>query len=366
MLDGVVQPAIAVELVPVPREEPGGAERLGVVGLGLVGGEHLDDHPVVALVGVERLDDPVAPAPDVGLALADLLLVAVPVAIPPDVHPVPPPALAILRAVEEAIDHLLVGVIGGVGEEGEPLFGGGDQADQVEVDPAEERPLVGVGARPEPARLVLGGEERVDRVADPCRVLDLGDLGTDRRLEGPVRAGVVGLRLVGGLRPGVDPRLQPRDLLGRERLPLSRRGHPPILVAGDGVDEQALGALAGDDRRASVPPGPHVRRGVEPQPRVLLQRPVAGDAPPAQERLDVADVIHPPSWASSGPGSRSEARRTARRVFIVLVSPAVGGSPLGRGGAAEGHRTAGPRSVRRKPFLVDRLARSGSGISSRC
>ena len=193
-------------------------------------------------------------------------------------------------------------------------------------------------------RLVLGGEERVDRVADPCRVLDLGDLGTDRRLEGPVRAGVVGLLLVGGLRPRVDPRLQPRDLLGRERLPLSRRRHPPILVAGDGLDEQALGALAGDDRRTTVPPGPHARRGVEPQPRVLLQRPVASDAPPAQERLDVADVIHPPSWASSGPGNRSEARRTARRVFIVLVSPAVGGSPLGRGERPRdiGRRDLGP------------------------
>ena len=32
-------------------------------GSDLVGGEHLLDHPVIALVAVQRLDDPVAPAP---------------------------------------------------------------------------------------------------------------------------------------------------------------------------------------------------------------------------------------------------------------------------------------------------------------
>ena len=105
-----VEPDVAIELVPVAHQEAGGPQRVGVAGRELVGGQHLDDHLVVGLVGVERLDDPVAPPPDVRLALAHFGAVAVPVAIAPHVHPVPAPALAVLRAGQQPVDDLLVGV----------------------------------------------------------------------------------------------------------------------------------------------------------------------------------------------------------------------------------------------------------------
>ncbi len=72
VLDGVVQPDVAIELVPVADQEAGRAQRLGSSRVGLVGGEHRDDHSVVGQVAIERFDDPVAPPPDMRLALADL------------------------------------------------------------------------------------------------------------------------------------------------------------------------------------------------------------------------------------------------------------------------------------------------------
>ncbi len=95
VLDRVRQPDIAIEDVPVARQEPGGAEDVGVVRGQLVARQHLEHHAVIALVGVERLDDPVAPAPQVRVAEADFLAEAVPIAIPPDVHTVPAPAFAV-------------------------------------------------------------------------------------------------------------------------------------------------------------------------------------------------------------------------------------------------------------------------------
>src|SRR5207248_2393435 len=114
VLDGGLEPDVPVVLEPVPHEVAGGTQRLRVAGRGLVGGEHLDDHAIVTLVLIERLDDPVAPVPDVGLALADLGAIAVPVAVPPDVHPVSPPALTVPGAGQQTIDSPLVSVGAGV------------------------------------------------------------------------------------------------------------------------------------------------------------------------------------------------------------------------------------------------------------
>ena len=110
----------------------------GSSGAEFVAGQHLDDHLVVGLVGVERFDDPVAPAPDVRLALADFGAVTVPVAVSPDIHPVPAPALAIMRAVEQPIDDLLVGVGRFVGQKSLHFGARRRQADQVEIDAPQQ------------------------------------------------------------------------------------------------------------------------------------------------------------------------------------------------------------------------------------
>ena len=126
------------------------------------------DHAVVALVLVERADDPVAPAPDLAVAVHHVGhgAAAVPVAVPPDVHPVPAPALAVLGAGQQPVDDLLVGVRRRVGEEGVQLLAGRRQADQVEVDAAQQGVRLRRGRTQRHAlRWCARGQERVDRIA---------------------------------------------------------------------------------------------------------------------------------------------------------------------------------------------------------
>src|SRR5207244_2698220 len=96
VLDGAVEPDVAIELEPVADQKAGRSQHLRIGRGNLVAGQHLLDHAIVRLVLVDRFDDPVAPAPDVWLAVADLGAVAGPVAVAPYVHPVPAPALAVV------------------------------------------------------------------------------------------------------------------------------------------------------------------------------------------------------------------------------------------------------------------------------
>ena len=116
VLDVVAHPVVVVPPEEVADEEAGGDEVVVVRRGEFVGREHLPHHLVVAAVLVERPDDPVAPPPDLAVAVQHVghRPPAVPVAVPPDVHPVPAPALAVLRRGEQPIDHLLVGVRRGV------------------------------------------------------------------------------------------------------------------------------------------------------------------------------------------------------------------------------------------------------------
>ena len=81
-------------------EEPGGHQVLVVIAGHLVCSQHLDDHPVVALVVVDRMNDPVSPPPDLSVTVQRIghLAAAVPVAVPPHIHPVPAPPLTVMRA----------------------------------------------------------------------------------------------------------------------------------------------------------------------------------------------------------------------------------------------------------------------------
>ena len=69
MLNRVVEPDVSIELVPVSHEKAGRTERFRIIGSDLVASEHFPDHLVVADVGIQRFDDPVARSPDVRLAL---------------------------------------------------------------------------------------------------------------------------------------------------------------------------------------------------------------------------------------------------------------------------------------------------------
>ena len=132
VLDHVVEPVVAVEEVEVSGQEPGGPQPLDVGRGELVGGEHVEHHAVVAEVIVERFDDPLAPAPNALLAVPHLLAEPEPVGVSPDVHPVPAPAFAVVKALEQSIDGSSVGIGSRIGEVFVELLAGGRQADQVE------------------------------------------------------------------------------------------------------------------------------------------------------------------------------------------------------------------------------------------
>ena len=74
-----------------------------------------------------------------------VLLEAVGVGIAGGVEPVPSPALAVVRAGQEPVDQLLVGVGASVGEEGVDLLGRRREADEVEAQAADEGGPVGLG-----------------------------------------------------------------------------------------------------------------------------------------------------------------------------------------------------------------------------
>src|SRR4029079_6038323 len=98
VLDGRFQPSRAAELFPIANEKTRSTQSIRIGWRDFVTGQHLGRHAIVAFICVERFDDPIAPAPDMPGAVADLLAVTGPVAVAPDVHPVPRPTLAVLRA----------------------------------------------------------------------------------------------------------------------------------------------------------------------------------------------------------------------------------------------------------------------------
>ena len=121
----------------------------------------------------------------------------------------------------------------------------------------------------------------------------------------------VGLRKLigGGLRPLIDPRLERGDFRGGQRRSLALGRHPPAVSAGDGVDDQALVALARHDRRTAVAPLPHQGRRVQPQPGLVFQRAVARVTPLAQDRLDFAGVVDNARRAANPQPKHSPAAR---------------------------------------------------------
>ena len=82
----------------------------------LVGGQHFQDHAIVALVFVEGLDDPISPVPEVSLTVLNQpeSPQAVPIAVAPHIHPMSTPALPVMRALQQSIDKALIGLVGAI------------------------------------------------------------------------------------------------------------------------------------------------------------------------------------------------------------------------------------------------------------
>ena len=94
----------------------------------LVGARELqDDEAVVRHVGVERLDHPVAIAP--GVADRAIAFQAAGLAVAHQVEPVPAPALAVARIVEQPVDQFLVRVRRFIARERNCISSAGRHAD---------------------------------------------------------------------------------------------------------------------------------------------------------------------------------------------------------------------------------------------
>ena len=264
-----------------------------------VAGNLLLHEPVVGLVGVERLDDPVAVAERV--RVRDVLVEPVRVGIAGDVEPVPAPPLAVARRRQQTLDHPFVGVGPLVGEERVDLGRGRRQAGQVEGDPPQQLTPAGGGDRGKPLRLEPGQDEPVDRAARPAPAADGGGLGTGHRPERPVRAArteVVGGPPVGPgrhHRSGGGPRVH--RAAGHPALEVGDdRGRQPAVgrhldrsAVADDVDQQAVVRRAGHDDGAAVAPRPDPGRVDQRQSALdpLGVRAVAPVAARGEHRADL-------------------------------------------------------------------------------
>ena len=79
-----------------------------------------------------------------------------------------------MRAGQQAIDQVFIGLWIGVGDEGIDLRGSGWQADQIGVEPADECGAIGFRGGSQTSRLQTGQNEAVDFLPWPVGPLDAG------------------------------------------------------------------------------------------------------------------------------------------------------------------------------------------------
>ena len=141
-----------------------------LAGLGqLVARDLLDDELVVGQVAVEGVDDPVAVEPD---ETRLVLLVAVGVGVARRIEPMTRPPFAVVRAREQRIHQTWIGVGTLVGQERVDLLRCGRQAEKIQIEPTDQRGLVGFDGGFESFLLQAGEDETVHFVAGPFRAFD--------------------------------------------------------------------------------------------------------------------------------------------------------------------------------------------------
>ena len=290
MLNDIVEPHVSVELVPVPREEPRRPQRSLIVRRHFVGSEHLDNHSVVALVLVQRLDNPVPPPPDVLATVADFFPVAGRIAVPPDVHEVPGPAFAVPWTVEQPVDGVFKSCRRFVFKERLSFFRCRWQAGQRERGSPQQHRPGGFSDGGDSETLVLVREESVDVVSNPrCR--NVRHLRLDRGKERPVPRRGFGNRLVGSHGPARDPGRKPGGLRpGQSRAGIRRR-HPIVVVRGHSLQQETLRGRAFHEDRPVVSPLFDQARRIQPEPAFLFAGTVARKTLIPQQRLDIRHVV---------------------------------------------------------------------------
>ena len=264
MLDRFVHPLVSIEQEVVAGQESGGSKIAEVLGSEFVGREHPLDHFIVRSIVIEGFDDPIAPVPHVQLAVAELVTESPPIAKPPYVHPVSGPAFAVLGILEQSVDGRFIPSCIPLARQAVPLLGLGWQADQIDIEPAQQHVVGGLGLGNDTALGVEFVQESVDGMRGP--VLCEGDCWSDQGLEGPVLAGIwIGLFVGDALGPLADPSLDDFDLLGFEWFSFVLRRHANArLAARDSLDDPALERFIRDDRRSRIATGKDTFERIEP------------------------------------------------------------------------------------------------------
>ena len=196
-VDGVAIQELLVDRPPfagrhVAAIETGG-DQLGLGRLGQqVAGQLIDREVTERLVAIERTDHPVAIGPD----LANIVEVQpVRVAVPRHIQPMPSHLLAIVLRLEEPIDHLFVGVGGGIRQKRVDLVERWRQSGQREGDPSDQHFALVARLRPQPTTQHFAEQEPIDRrlPVRAGRARRRGQFGRNRwrfgaadRFEGPV------------------------------------------------------------------------------------------------------------------------------------------------------------------------------------
>ena len=202
-----------------------------------VAGELFGQELVVGLVLIEGLEYPVAPRPGEHRLVAR---VAPGIGITRKIEPADRQMFTEARGSQHRVDALLVSVGGSVGEEGGDFFGGGGQSGQREGSAAEQGGAVGRRRGLQAGLGGLGGDERVERIADPGGIGHLGRRLSARTHEGPVRV------ILGAL---FDPAGQDVFLGRSQRTMQFRRRHDLVRVGrAHPFDHHALLGVTGYDR----------------------------------------------------------------------------------------------------------------------
>ena len=295
MLDGGVEPGGAVEEIIIAREKTRGAQGIRISRRQFIRGEHFLNHPVKPLVVVEGFDDPIAPMPNVFLAVAQLRAEAVPIGVAPDIHPVPRPAFAVMRALEQFIDNHLPR------PRVHQLLTRGWKPDEIEVQTAQQDRPFRRWLRLEPTRLPATLQQHINHIASIVR---------QRHAFGHLKRPVISwIRLGKFIRrhrcAGSDPFPNGRNLRWLQGRAFRR--HAFLRVMGRQPRQQfTLRRLTEHHHGLALRALADVRRRIHAQPGLLLERPVTRITPRLQDRLDVVQIIGGQSGHTEAGHARNE------------------------------------------------------------
>ena len=243
---------------------------------------------------VQRVDDPLPPAPSVWADV--VLLVAVRVGVAGEVEPLDGPALAVVLRLEQPVHERHVRLRTRVSPERSRDLGLRRQSCEIQTDAS--RQSTGISR---PRRLdSLGFQAPKDKAVDGVPHPSLIQHGRERRLdhgpEGPVVRPIGGrLRWPRVRRPAgalIDPRTENLDLMRIERS-AGRRHREVFLQAGHEPEQAACAAVAGDDHRPGVSALQGSMAFIQAEAALLQACPVAYDAIGLEDWSDVLGEVHP-------------------------------------------------------------------------